>query len=534
MKKNLYNPGSKKLSSSIFWHLIVVLVIFSFTLLQQSNFSGNTGYFLKNSHGNVKNHNIRAVGLNTLRFERNHGQTVSDADFLCRSRQVSLKMSGNEVIISSDTHSSLKVRMQLPGSNEVNRGEGINKLGSITNYLIGNDPEEWIIKVPNYEKVKYRDVYPGIDLVYHGNDGELEFDFEVSPGKDPGVIKIRFPKEHYASIKENGNIVLLASRDSITISRPVAYQVINGDRKRIAACFVKDENNTFGFQLDKYDPTIPLIIDPVVSFATLLSNGAQVGKDLTIDNEGYVYVTGGSGDVYVAKFHPENDEFIYATFFGSSDEDYGNAIAVDNEGYAYITGETRFDDFPTKNALQNDFGGTMWVDGDAFIVKLNKDGSDFEFSTYLGGEVEDIGHDIEFDPSGHIVITGETNSSNFPIVSAYQGVLKNYEHEAFITKIKADGSDYVFSTFLGGSSDDAGYDLDLDSEGNIYLTGFTWSQDFYTTENAYITEGESADAFVTKMNPTRDSIMSSCNVFRIGFICHLNFIRTLLSNLANI
>ena len=455
-------------------------------------------------------------------FEKNMGQASSGEAFLFRNQAFMLSLYPDKAIMAlrQSTGSdrafqkpmSSSVTMSLVNANQHAKSVGLNEVVTRSNYLTGNDPSRWLLAIPNYEKVQFTAIYPGIDMVYYGHNGELEYDFNIAPGVNPGLIALRFGKETDVKLDGNGDLVFQVGYGSITLQAPIAYQEINGVRKLVQASYSPHDNLTYGFEVGEYDPSVHLVIDPVLDYSTYMTYDAT---DIAVDNDGYIYITGDAGDAYVTKLEPDGSAALYTTYLGGDLADFGLGIAVDNEGYIYVTGETQSDNYPTVNAVQEDFGGMLWVDGDAFVTKLNPDGSTFVYSTYLGGEIEDTGRDIAVDNSGNAYVTGVTLSSDFPVANA---MFSNNSgiYDAFVTKINADGSAFVFSTYLGGSNNEEGNGIAVDNDQNIYITGQTFSEDFPTVNAYQEAELTGFDAFVTKINAQGTSLVFSTYLTGVG------------------
>jgi hypothetical protein len=441
---------------------------------------------------------------------------------------------------SEDPQSTGLLEMRLEGANAQSEVNGLDELVTKSNYFIGNDPAKWRTDIPNYTRVRYNDVYAGIDLEYYSNQGMLEYDFIISPGSEPDVISLQFDGVDSINMNEQGELVLKIGLAEITMQEPIAYQEWKGIRERVQASYSFQSGNQIGFSVGDYDPGIPLVIDPVLAYSTYLGGpGAEGGNAIAVDSVGNVYVTGmaqsgfpvddnslqktnaGGYDVFVAKLNADGSDLLYATYIGGSPaggglggDDIGLGIAVDPEGNAYITGSTQSDDFPLQNALQDTYRGDELVYTDAFVVKLNPTGTALLYSTYLGGDENEIGWDIVADRSGHAYVVGETSSGNFPVKNAYDAVKDGLE-DVFVSKIKPDGSDFVFSTFLGGEYGDHGRGIDIDRDQNIFLTGGTHSGNFPTVA-PYQATGVGGDAFVTKMKADGSGLVFSTYLTGVG------------------
>src|SRR5437762_855403 len=422
---------------------------------------------------------------------------------------------------------STVVRMKLVGGNAKPRAEALGELAGKANYFIGNDPKRWRTNVATYAKVKYEGVYPGVDLVYYGNQGQLEYDFVVAPGVDPNEIRLQFPGAGKLRVDEKGDLLLGSRGEEVRLEKPMVYQEVGGERKPVEGRYVLASANRIGFQLGVYDHSQPLVIDPVLVYSTYLGGSAYgEGDGIAVDGSGNAYVTGLTDSTnfptlnalqstfssnyvgFVTKFNPSGSALVYSTYFGGSDGGWGRSIAVDASGNAYVTGVTSASNFPTVNALQSTYGGGY---NDAFVIKLNPTGSALVYSTYLGGSDYDQAYRIAVDASGNACVTGYTGSTNFPTTAgAFQTTIGGLNQNAFVTKINPSGAALVYSTYLGGSGEDIGYGIAVDGSGNAYVTGEAGSTNFPSTAGAFQTAiGGYSDAFVSKLNPGGSALVYS-------------------------
>jgi hypothetical protein len=395
------------------------------------------------------------------------------------------------------------LRMKLRNSNPAAKVTGLDELAGKSNYFIGSDPAKWRTNVPTYAKVKYEGIYSGIDLVYYGNQRQLEYDFIVAPGADPH--RIAFDIRGTKGIRQDvhGDLVLTMGEDEIRWRRPVVYQEKDGARQEVAACYAITGTNRVGFELAKYDASRPLYIDPMI-YSTYLG-GYPTG--IAVDGAGSAYVignvTGGWGPVFVDKINPTGSALVYSAYPGAS---VGSGIAVDSAGNAYVTGWTGAGLPTTPGAFQTTYGGGTF---DAFVTKLNPSGSALVYSTYLGGPNEDLGFGIAVDGAGNAYITGAAEAG-FPLMNPLQPYDRGSSYTAFVTKVNPTGSALVYSTFFGGSVYDFGYGIAADSAGNTYVTGIAYSSDFPVTPGAFQTTfGGYYDAFVAKFNPAGSALVYS-------------------------
>ena len=419
------------------------------------------------------------------------------------------------------------VRMKLVGANPSPRVSGLEELPGKSNYFIGNDPSQWRTNVPHYAKVQYNDVYPGVDLVYYGNQRQLEYDLVVAPGADPGAIALSFEGVERLRIDAQGDLVLHTSGGQIRQHKPLVYQEVDGGHREIAGAYVLNGDREVGFQIAAYDVGEPLIIDPVLTDSTYLGgNGNDRSFAIAVDASGNAYVTGqtsftgfptaspfqadggGGQNAFVTKLNAAGNALVYSTYLGGSDSETGRGIAVDASGSAYVTGSTESTDFPTANPIQPALGGT----GDAFVTKLNAAGNALVYSTYLGGSSFEGGYGIAVDGSGNAYVTGSTFSTDFPTATPLQPATGG-GFDAFVTKLNAAGSALVYSTYLGGSSVEGGFGIAVDGSGNAYVTGSTSSADFPTASPIQPTIGGviggDIDAFVTKLNAAGNALVYS-------------------------
>ena len=405
---------------------------------------------------------------------------------------------------------------------------GLEGLPGKSNYFLGNDPDKWRTNVPHYAKVQYKDVYPGVDLVYYGNQRQLEYDLVVRPGTDPGAITLSFEGVERLRIDAQGDLVLETQDGEIRQHKPLVYQEVDGGRQEIAGAYVLSGGRQVGFQVAAYDASRPLIIDPVLIYSTYLGDSGQDGaRDIAVDSSGNIYLTGttdstsfptaspiqaaiggGSGnDAFVTKLNAAGSALIYSTYLGGSAFERGRDIAVDASGNAYVVGRTFSTDFPTASPFQAALGGTQ----DAFVTKLNAAGSALVYSTYLGGSASETGFEIALDSSGNAYITGSTSSTDFLTASPIQAA-SGGGTDAFVTKLNAAGSALVYSTYLGGSGSDSGRGIAVDASGNAYVAGRTPSTDFPTASPIQAALGGTGgllDAFVTKFNAAGSALVYS-------------------------
>ena len=474
-----------------------------------------------------------------LRFEANCGQAPAPIQFLARGGAGTLLLAPTETIFATrrgdaagDSPPRCQVRVTLIGANPGASLEGLDPASARINYLTGSDPRQWHTQIPTFARIKAAGVYPGIDLVHYGRQGQIEYDFNVRPGGDPAAIRLGFEGVEQVAIDAEGDLVVQTPAGAFHHRRPVAYQIAHGVRTGIAAGFTLSPSPSHpgsglwvaGFELGAYNPALPLVIDPVLSFATYLGGtGDDQAYGVAVDAQGCVYVTGqttspdfptakalapkisGQYDVFVTKFSADGQEIIYSTFVGGSANDRGFNLALDSTGAAVVAGQTSSPDFPTKNAFQPFFVGG---DRDAFLFKLAPDGASFVFSTYLGGGASDDLTCVAVDRADNILAGGGTSSTNFPVLRAFQS--ENHGgYDAVLVRFNPAGV-LNYSTYLGGSGPyDTAIGVAVDQEQCAYLTGYTSSKDFPLRNPLQAASAGGYDAFVTKFNPSGSGLVFS-------------------------
>jgi FG-GAP-like repeat/Bacterial Ig-like domain (group 3)/Beta-propeller repeat/NHL repeat/FG-GAP repeat len=439
------------------------------------------------------------------------------------------------------------LRMELKGANRQAQVSGSDELPGTTNYFLGNDPTRWRTRVPTFAKVHYTGVYPGVDLIYYGNQRRLEYDFVVAPHADPRQVELHFSGAQQLQLDRNGNLLVFGDNGQVAFEKPVVYQDEKGQRVPVKGRYALLANHTVGFKIGKYDRNNALVIDPTLSYATYLGGSTEdAGTAIAVDATGNIYIIGFTVDTdfpvtagafqttnavdnevaFVAKLNAAGSALVYATYLGgtaSTTHFSGNdafGIALDTAGSVYICGETYANDFPvTTGAYQTQNNGFANNVQNAFISKLSPDGTALVYSTYLGGSGLQIStNNIEFfdgdsplrmavDGAGSAYVVGTAYSTNFPTTTgAYQLTNKaaaNLASNAFVAKLSPNGSSLAYSTYLGGSgisptslpnelgegAGEAGYGIAVVTTGNAtgeaYVSGYTFSADFPVTANGY-------------------------------------------------
>ena len=467
-----------------------------------------------------------ASGMNwarlPLRFEANVGQTDDQVELFCRgSRSVLFATESGLVLKLGEPGTVEALKLELVGGSAT-RPTGEEPLSVRSSYFVG-EPARWRSEVPSYARIRYRQPVPGVDLVVYGRDQQLEYDLYVAPGVDPGTIQLRLRGAHELALDGSGNLVLTTPLGREVVHQtPFAYQVLDGARQQVACVYSIDDGHLVRFELGPYDSSQPLVIDPVLTWATYLGAGDQdIGHDIAVDDAGNVYVVGwtlsedfplegpiqsevDSFDAFIAKINPDGDELIYSTLLGGSANDHALSIAVDQMGAAYVAGATYSTDFPTVSAVQAARGGNA----DAWVAKIDPTGSELVYSTYLGGTGKDWSHGVAVDSGGRVIVAGETASDGFPVASALQGA-RGGGIDGFVTRLTASGS-LSYSTFVGGRSNDFATGVAVDPSGAAYVAGYSASDDFPTTTGAYQRDAQGGDdVFVAKLQASGSSFAYS-------------------------
>ena len=489
-----------------------------------------------------------AYGRLPLAFERNAGQSDPRVQFLARGHGYMLFLNrGGEAVLAlradasaplrdpippdvarveleaaqpSKESSSAILTLRLAGANQRADASGASGLPGKVNYFRGADRAAWRTGIATFSRVEYRDVYPGIDVVYYGQQRELEYDFVVHPGADPRAIVLEFGGADRLQVTESGDLVATLGTRTIVQRTPVLYQEVDGVRQSVRGRYTLTGRTRAAFEVDAYDRARTLVIDPVLVYSTYLGGASEdYGFGIAVDSAGSAYVNGvtfssdfpttpgsfattfgGPADAFVTKLAANGAALVYSTYLGGSNYDRGSGIAVDSAGSAYVTGWSNSIDFPTTSgAFDTTYNGGF----DAFVTKLDAAGSALMYSTYLGGslgDIGDLGEGIAVDVSGNAYVTGMTNASDFPSTPGAFDTTFGGGTDAFVTKLNASGAALAYSTYLGNLGSDQGLAIAVDSAGRAYVTGLS-APGFPTTPGAFDTSfgGGPSDGFVTKL-----------------------------------
>ncbi|HEY3128912.1 MAG TPA: SBBP repeat-containing protein [Acidobacteriota bacterium] len=488
-----------------------------------------------------------AFGNLPLSFEANQGQANASIRFLSHGPGYSLFLTPDEAILVLSSRRRPEVvasrnfafrnpqpeagtftetlHLKLAGANASPRLTARSELPARTSYFIGDDPEKWFSGVPNFSSVEYKNVYSGIDLIYYGDRRRLEHDFIVHPGARPKDIRLDFKGARHIRLDGEGNLLLAMMGGEVILQAPLLYQEWDGVRREISGGYRLRGNSEVSFDVGAYDAGRALIIDPKLAYGTYFGGSLIDGcTAIAVDSGGNIFVAGetastnfpvknsiaayggGDTDAFVAKLDPTGSSLLYSTYVGGSAADLASGIAVDAAGNAYVTGQTKSVNFPMMTPLQPVLGGGQ----DAFVLKLNAQGSALLYSTYLGGGTDDSGNGVTVDASGNAYVSGQTASTNFPLKNPFQSTYGGGDADAFVCKINPAGSALIYSSYLGGNGQEGAFRIAVDKDGNAYITGPTASRNFPLQRPVQGTYGGGdSDVFVSKVNAAGSALVYS-------------------------
>jgi uncharacterized protein (TIGR03437 family) len=471
-----------------------------------------------------------------LGFEANRGQADRTVRFLLRGPGYTLLLKRDEAALlahGGPSRGSSYLGMKLMGVSRAMQIEGRGELPGRSNYFRGIDPGGWVTDVPRYSAVRYRGVYPGIDLIFHVTESRLEYDWEIAPGASPQVIRLAFQGVKALYPTADGALIARTRDFLLRYDRPLAYQKASGVRKRVSARYRFLGKREIGVEVSHYDRTRSLIIDPVLSYSTVLGGSGletragrvrllDEGRGIAIDGAGNAYVVGtayspdfpainsalrqstGGPNCFVAKLNPAGS-LVYVSFLGPVVPPC-NGGAVDGQGSALVTGVAG-PGFPVFKALQPTPGGNL----DAFVAKLSPDGTSLVYSTFLGGVGNDSGVGVAADPGGNAYVVGTTSSADFPTTpGAVRFVPPGLVGGLFTSKISSDGGRLVYSAILRGSgaSPPQPSAIAIDTTGNAFVVGVS-PTGFPTTSGALQTTSSEGGSFVVKLNANGSALVYS-------------------------
>lgn len=464
----------------------------------------------------------RVLATAPLRFEP--ASNGSSNRFVARGSRFRFSFSGKEALFQTGARD---IRLRFEGAASNAHAEGVDILRSKTAVYAGNDAAKWRRAIPNYARLQVRDLYPGIDLVYYGSAGELEYDLNVKPGTNPNLIRLRL-KGDRARVDRDGNLVA-----GLIQKRPVAYQLgANGARVAVDSRYRRNADGTYGFALGSYDHARELVIDPVLTLSTYIAGGGQdIVYAIEHDAKGFIYVAGqtfssdlpimgnssqtalaGGTDIFVAKIDPNaapGSQVVYATYLGGASNENFGGMAVGPLGDVYLTGSTISNDFPMVNAAQGSLAGTGATD--AFVVWIDSS-QNLAYSTLLGGSAAEMGQAITFDGTGRLYVTGDTVSDDFPASSGFQ-TGRAGSQDAFFAIIdlgQTGTASLQYATYLGGGGWDTGRGIAVAADRTVWVAGQTYSGDFPITGGSYQPNyQDKGDGFVAHIDPKANSLVYS-------------------------
>jgi len=525
-----------------------------------------------------------AYGRLPMSFEENQGQTAREVRYVAHGGRYELFLTPQEAVIAlrptkdldfspkhrsaylravreqrraAKTQTTTAIRMRLEGANPAAQISGAERLPTRVNYFTGSDPKNWHTDVPAYARVKYSDVYPGVDLVFYGNQGRLEYDFLVAPGADPKAIQLKIEGARKMRVNAHGDLVLSVAKGEVEFQKPLVYQQVNGQKREIAGKYVVLGDHRVSFSFADYDRREPLILDPILNYSTYLGgSGAEdyiLPVGIAVDSAGDAFVVGETTSVdfpagtnaglvanpnpnlgasYVAELNPAGTALLYTTYLigtTTNGGDGASGVAVDSTGKVYVAGATFAAGFPSKNPLPYSADTT---NGTCFVTKLDPTQSGagaLVFSTYLGGTGTDFANGIAVDANENVYVVGQTFSTDFPVMNAYQSTfnaanVNNADGSAFLSRIDTTTSTLVYSTYLSGNDangatasipGDQAYGVAVDTSNNAYIVGVTAannSTNFPSSTNANQTAPPAGNVlgsvFVSKINTAGSGLTS--------------------------
>jgi hypothetical protein len=534
-----------------------------------------------------------AYGRLPLSFEENVGQTAQEVRYVSNGNGYELFLTPQEAVMALRTpepydlsplhrfrtiqaiHAAARaraltaIRMRFEGANPAPQINATERLTKKTNYFIGSDPKKWHGDVASYGKVKYSGLYPGVDLVFYGDHGKLEYDFVVAPRADPRAIQLKLQGARKLRLNARGDVVLSVPGGELVLQKPVVYQMAKGERHEIAGGYVLAKGHVVTFSVPDYDRSEPLILDPVLNYSTYLGGslgtstvppgtGIDSALGIAVDAAGNAYVAGTTfstnfpttaanaenagplasnpnGAVFVTEMNPAGTAEIYSTYLAGSNGELATAIALDSTDKIYVTGQAFSSDFPTTtNALKQGLNPGDTALGTSFISKIDPTLSgtaSLVYSSYIGGTSGDFANGIAVGAGGNAYVVGITFSSpgagltQFPVTAgAFQSTLNTVNGNAFLTRIdtaQSGAASLIYSTYLGGAGaneaaqlgfGDDGFGVAVDSSSNAYIAGVTSSTDFPTTPNAFRTtvptNNTKGTAFVARIDTTKSGAAS--------------------------
>lgn len=475
---------------------------------------------------------LTALDDRPLAFEENRGQTDPRVKYLSRGQRYTLFLTPAEAVLAlhgaGRKQAGAVLRVRWVGGAAAPRMTADGPLPGVTHYLTGRDPSAWRTGVPSWTRVRYQEVWPGIDLIFYGNPRQLEQDVTVAPGADPSRVRLAFAEAEELRIDAAGDLVARVGGEEVRLRRPVSYQEVEGVRRTVESSWrLIPGAFEAGFRVGEYDRERPLVIDPILVYSTYLGGSLDDGSyGGTADAQGNLYATGstnspefplaapaqgslaGQYDVFVTRIDPSG-ALVYSTYLGGTGEEQGEDMAADDQGNVVLAGFTTSADFPRLGGLPPTLSGSG---GEAFLIKLGP-GGEVLFSTLLGGSGWDSGYGVGIDARGRIYVGGNTSSTDFPVRGGLSGILRG-DADAFVARLSPSGAELEAATYLGGSGGDDPVAMAVDPAGNVYLPGFTSSRDFPLVHPVVGTwpggsQSWSTVGFVAKLEPSLAALVYS-------------------------
>jgi hypothetical protein len=488
-KPNLHHVMTKRFLLAGFSLAVVLLLLWTF--LSPSSNHMSPGAAVTERTIPVE---LASLGGMPIRIIENRGQAPADVLFHASTAHHTVLFSAEAVSFGRTLDDATEqIVMRFLDSNPMPMIEGTGRTSSRTNMYLGNDPSEWLIDVPTYSSLIYRELYPGVDLTFEGRPDQLKSTFYVLPGASPSQIRFSFDGADDVSVNRDGSLVVKTPFGEWIDGAPIVYQIVEGHRAYIETRYDVSSDGTIGFRFDRYDPDLMLVIDPEIVYATYIGGSGEnliVGAD--VDAEGHIYVAGdvevpdfpgvdvmtvgGAGssfDLFVAKIDPVEGVYVWLTLFGSANTEIARGFKLDGEGNSYVTGYGRGEGFPLMNEVQSAYGGGT---RDVVAAIIDSDGA-LQFGTYLGGSGEEQPRSIDIGPGGELVIGGSTSSVDFPTQNALQPGNAGMQ-DAFLSILPREGGTLAFSSYFGGSEDDVAETVWVSNDGGVWLGGQTKSADF--------------------------------------------------------
>jgi hypothetical protein len=474
-----------------------------------------------------------------LAFVPNAGQTDSAVRYYARGPGYAFYFTRDKAVL--DLHKgkrALALQLRFRGANPNARLEPLDRAPGTVNY-IGKGRNA--TNIPTFARIAYRDLWPGIDMVFAGKRGKLEYEFLVRPGADPADIELAYAGARSLSLSKAGRLLIATSRGRLTDNRPDSYELVGGKRLALPSSYTLAGVTRYRFAVSGHDPRRPLVIDPGIAYSTYLGGSmADHARGVTVDRTGSAIVTGGTesldyptttgaydqtynggvstttceresvacGDAFVTKLSPDGTTLVWSTYIGGSSGDIAWRAALGPFDDVFVVGRTESSDFPTTSgAYDTTFNGGVL---DGFVTWLSANGTTLEYSTYLGGVLPDEARDITVDSNRNAYVTGRTASLDFPTTPGAYDPLFGGGEDGFITKINFSSTPLVYSTYYGGSGVENPFRIAIDAQRNAYVVGRTASADLPTTPGAYdILLNGSTDAFAAKLNPSGSGLVYS-------------------------